>query len=65
MKKVKTHKGFSIYQRSEKELAKAQKENCLVCNFEIYLPDESPLELCSPEWECDSLKECIDFLSDR
>lgn len=65
MKKVKTYKGFSIYQRTQKELNKAAKENCLVSEFEIYLSDESPAELCSPEWEADSLKECIDFLADR
>ena len=65
MKKVKTHKGFSIYQRTQKELDKAAAENLLLCEFEIYLPDESPTELCSPEWEADSLKECIDFLADR
>lgn len=65
MKKVKQHKGFSIYQRSQKELDKAVKEKLLVSEFEIYLPDESPAELCSPEWEADSLKECIDFLADR
>lgn len=65
MKKIKTHKGFSIYQRTQKEIDKAEKENCLVSEFEIYLPDESPAELCSPEWEADSLQECIDFLADR
>lgn len=65
MKKVKQYKGFSIYQRTQKELDKAVKENCLVSEFEIYLPDENPAELCSPEWEADSLRECIDFLADR
>lgn len=61
MKKVKQHKGYGIYQRTQKELDKAAKENCLVSEFKIYLLDKSPTELCSPEWESDSLKECIDF----
>lgn len=65
MRKIKTYKSFGIYQRSQKEIEKAARENLLVYEFEIFLPDESPSELCSPEWEAQSLKECIDFLEDR
>jgi hypothetical protein len=28
--------------------------------FLAYLPDESPREMCSPEFECGSIQECID-----
>lgn len=65
MKKLKQHKVFSIYQLTQKEIDKAAKENCLVSEIEIYLPDESPAELFSPEWEADNLQECIDFLADK
>ena len=65
MKRVKMFHGFGIYQRSLEELERADAEGVSVSSFLVYLPGEGPAFFSSPEWEADSLQECIDFLADR
>lgn len=57
MKKLKTHKGFGIFQANAKELRDGASE------YNVFLPDESPHEFFSPEFECDSVQECIDNIN--
>jgi hypothetical protein len=57
MRKLKTHKGFGIYQANANELREGASE------YYVFLPDESPLELCSPEFECSSVRECLDNIN--
>lgn len=51
MKKVSKYRGWSIYYD--------KKEDTYYC----FLPDESPLECCSPEWEGGSVQELKDFIN--
>lgn len=60
MKKVKQHKRWSIYQATMKEYAGWDCDLADTLVFLAYLPDESPREMCSPEFECGSIQECID-----
>jgi len=59
MKKVKTHKGHSIYQANTKEQRAGAGE------YNVFLPDESPFEFFTPEFECDSIQECIDNIDSK
>ena len=51
MKKVKTHKDHSIYQANTKEQCDSAGE------YNVFLPDESPFEFFTPEFECDSIND--------
>lgn len=63
MKKIENYKGFGIYERSDKELRCGIEElGCILCRYEVYLPDESPDQLDAAEWDSDSLQECHDFI---
>ena len=63
MRKVKMHRGFSIYERSDQELRRAlDKLGCIMSRFEVYLPGESPDTMDAAEWDSDSMTECIDFI---
>ena len=63
MKKIKTLRGFAIYQAGPKELAQAEKEGVMLSEYNVFLPDESPDTLCSPEFECDSLQEAVENIN--
>lgn len=58
MKKVKSFKGWGIYQ--------ATTENDRIsfesCEYAAFLPEESPHEFFSPEWCADSINELLDFI---
>ncbi|MCD9025778.1 hypothetical protein [Cohnella silvisoli] len=54
MKKIRKAKGWSIYE------AKAGENDGY--RYAAFLPDESPNEMCSPEWQADSMNEIIDFI---
>ena len=63
MKKIKTHRGFSIYARSDSELRRALDWlGCILSRYEVYLPGESPDAMDAAEWDSDSMDECIDFI---
>ena len=63
MKKIKTHRGFSIYERSDQELRRAlDKLGCIIPRYEVYLPSESPEAMDAAEWDSDDLDECIGFI---
>lgn len=63
MKKVRTHRGFTIYERSDDELRKALNGlGCVLSRYEVYLPGESPDAMDAAEWDSDDLNECIDFI---
>lgn len=62
MKRIKQYKGFGIYERSDKEMERAEKEGLCKSPFELFLPGETPGQFCSPEWEAGSLQECLDFI---
>lgn len=62
MKKIKSIGGFSIYEKSEKELASDKKDDIISCKYNVFLPEESPQEMCCADWECDNLQEAIDFI---
>lgn len=63
MKKVRTHHGFSIYERSDRELRQAlDMLGCIISRYEVYLPGESPDALDAAEWDSDNINECIDFI---
>lgn len=63
MKKIKTYKGFGIYERTDAELKRGVDElGCILPRYEIYLPGESPDCLDAAEWDGDSLQECYEFI---
>ena len=63
MKKIKTHRGFGIYERSDQELRRAlDKLGCIIPRYEVYLPGESPDSMDAAEWDSDDLDECINFI---
>lgn len=62
MKKIKTHKGFLIYERTEKEVEKREKQGIATYQFEVYLPEQSPSTMDYPDWEAGTLQECISFI---
>ena len=63
MKKVRTYKGFSIYEHSDEELRRAlDKMGCILPRYEVYLPEESPDTMDAAEWDSDSMDECISFI---
>ena len=51
-KKVKTFRGWTIWTGIGTD------------NYAVFLPDLGPHEQCSPEMECGSLQECLDFIKD-
>lgn len=53
MKKVKYYAGWTIYEANAKEVEEGASQ------YNVFLPDESPQELCTPEFKCDSIRECI------
>lgn len=56
MKKIKTHRGFSIYERSDQELRRAlDKLGCIIPRYEVYPPGESPEAMDAAEWDSDDL----------
>ena len=64
MKKVRTHRGFSVYERSDQELRRAlDKLGCILPRYEVYLPEESPNTMDAAEWDSDSMDECIEFIN--
>lgn len=62
MKRIKVYKRFGIYERTDKEIAEASALHETQERFCVFLPDESPRELCEPEWECGTIKEATDFI---
>lgn len=62
MKRVKTHKGFGIYKRSAKEMAEKGWGGLEPCEYAVFLPYETPQGLCTPEWECETIQEAIEFI---
>ena len=64
MKKVRTHRGFSVYERSDQELRRAlDKLGCILPRYEVYRPEESPDAMDAAEWDSDSMDECIEFIN--
>jgi len=64
MKKVRTHRGFSVYERSDQELRRAlDRLGCILPRYEVYLPEESPDTMDDAEWDSDSMDECIEFIN--
>lgn len=63
MKKVKTVYGYGIYQLTKKEIAKANKEGMYPSEYQVFLPGDSPADLSYPEFECESVQECIDNIT--
>lgn len=55
MKKVKTLKGWRIYE------ARANENDGY--RYAAFLPDEGPDTMCSPEWQADSVNELVDFIN--
>lgn len=63
MRKIKTHRGFSIYAHSDAELRRALDQlGCILSRHEVYLPGESPDAMDAAEWDSDSMDECIEFI---
>ncbi len=62
MKKVKTLKGYVIAETNEKERIEENK-----CNFEIFSNEEWQYgDGCRyPDWECESIQECTDFINSK
>lgn len=58
MKKVKTKKGYTIYENSTTEILEYLKINIPKEKYEVYLPDESPRDGDKPDFECSSLLVC-------
>ncbi len=58
MKKVKTFKGWSIYEATKEDDRLAFDG----CQYGAYLPEESPREFFSPEWCRDRIDELLDFI---
>nr|WP_319487267.1 hypothetical protein [uncultured Caproiciproducens sp.] len=58
MKKVKAFKGWSIYQATTED-DRLDLENS---EFGAFLPDESPIEMCYPEFCADKVSELLDFI---
>jgi hypothetical protein len=59
MKKIKTIGKLAIYEATEKELSKDET----LARYNIYLKEdlEHGVQLASVEWECDNLKEAIEW----
>ena len=63
MRKIKTHRGFSIYAHSDAELRRAHDQlGRILPRYEVYLPGESPDTMDAAEWDSDSMDECIEFI---
>lgn len=63
MKKIKTHRGFSIFEYSDQELRRALEQlGCIMSRYEVYLPGESPDTMDAAEWDSDDLDECVSFI---
>lgn len=63
MKKIRTHRGFSIYAHGDAELRRALDQlGCILSRYEVYLPGESPDAMDAAEWDSDSMDECIEFI---
>lgn len=63
MRKIRTHRGFSIYAHSDTELRRALDQlGCILPRYEVYLPGESPDAMDAAEWDSDSMDECIEFI---
>jgi hypothetical protein len=45
----------------QKKNSQKQREDIAVYQFEVYLPEQSP-STNYPDWEADTLQECIDFI---
>jgi hypothetical protein len=58
MKRIKTYKRFTIYERSEREL----RNDIGFEKYCVFLPECSPDAMDSPDWECASFREAIDFI---
>ena len=63
MRKIRTHRGFSIYAHIDAELRRALDQlGCILPRYEVYLPGESPDTMDAAEWDSDSMDECIEFI---
>lgn len=62
MKKVKTVKGYSIFEQTEKEIQK--NTNGSTCKYLLFTPDEmeQPSGLRYYEFEADNVQELVDFV---
>lgn len=57
MRKVRTYKGWTIYQGTEQS---ADGINHVI--YRCYLPGESPNKLDSSEWDAVNMQEALDFI---
>jgi hypothetical protein len=62
MKRVKTHKGYVIYEQSNKEIE--QNIHGSSCKYLLYTPDEmeQPAGMRYFDFEADNVSELIDFI---
>ena len=62
MKLVQKHKGYGIYEQTEKEIL--NRDNGTSCKYLLFSPDEmeQPKALRFPEFEADNIQELIEFV---
>ena len=63
MKKIKTIGKLAIYEASDKEISKADKEGILLDRYHLFLKDslEHGYQYGDLEWTCDTLAEAIEW----